>query len=242
MVRKLNFTRHILILMLLFSLLMCIFPVISHSEPAESGVEYAVSDDGTYIIILGMASDLPVIKIESEINGLPVKEIAESAFQNNINIYNVTIPDSVEKIGEAAFRGCPNLVSVKLPASLKELPFECFRDCRVLDGITLPENLEKIDDQCFFGCTKLGDLMIPASVTKIGHDAFLDCESIRLDVTENSYAAEYAVKYNVNTEFEGTSLYFFLMMLAGTAVLLAIVLPVIFIIRHYINKRKNSSQ
>ncbi len=242
MVKKRIIVSNFFLCLLLISFLLSTLSVKSEAAPAESGVEYQISEDGTYVIIIGMASDLPVIKIESEINGLPVKEIAESAFQNSNYIYSVTIPDSVEKIGEAAFRNCPSLVSVTLPASLKELPFECFRDCRVLSGIKLPETLEKIDDQCFFGCTKLGDLKIPASVTEIGHDAFLDCESIRLDITENPYAADYAARYNVNTEFEGTSLYFGLMMLAGTAGMLAVIIPVYFIIRHFIKKRKNHAE
>lgn len=239
MVKNLQRLKSISIFLMLLSLLFCVFSFPGYAAPAQSGVEYRISDDGTYIIIIGTAADFPVVNIESEIDGLPVKEIAQSAFQNNTTLYSVTIPDSVEVIGEAAFRNCTNLVSVTLPASLKELPFECFRDCHILSNITLPETLTRIDDQCFYNCTKIGDLKIPASVTEIGHDAFINCESIRLDTSENAYAADYAERYNVNTEFEGTSLYFALMMLLGTAVLLAIVLPIIFIIRRCLKARKN---
>jgi hypothetical protein len=93
---------------------------------------------------------------------------------------------------------------------------DCFRDCPLLDGVVLPEGLEKIDDFCFQGCTKLEDLKIPASITHIGYDVFMYCESIHLDVSENAYAAEYAQRFNVNTDFKGTSQYFFMMMGIGT--------------------------
>jgi hypothetical protein len=87
----------------------------------------------------------------------------------------------------------------------------------LLDGVILPEGLEKIDDFCFQGCTKLEELKIPASVNHLGYDVFMYCESIHLDVSENAYAKEYAERFNVNTDFKGTSQYFFLMMAAGTA-------------------------
>jgi len=213
-------------------LISCFTPV----SAARSGVNYKVSEDGTYIIITGYDEQFPTLNIESEIDGLPVKEIAESAFQNNRYVYDVTIPDTVEKIGEAAFRNCQNLLSVTLPASLKELPLDCFRDCSLLDGLILPETLEKIDDFCFQGCTKLEKLKIPASVTHIGYDVFMYCESILLDVSENSYAAEYAQRFNVNTDFKGTSLYFFMMMGIGLACATAGFIVLYFIFRKIFQK------
>ncbi len=215
------------------------FSVFADTDISESGCDYQISEDGTYVIIIGTKAESFNLKIDSEIDGLPVKEIAEAAFQNNQDIYNVTIPDSVEKIGEAAFRNCQNLVSVTLPSGLKELPFECFRDCKVLGAPVLPETLEKIDASCFEGCTKIGDIKIPASVTEIGYDAFLNCESIRLDCSENAYAAEYAEKFNINTDFEGTSGYFFLMMLAGVAVMSVIAVILVIIFRRHLKKHPN---
>ena len=76
----------------------------------------------TYVIVTGTTEEFPSIKIEAAIGGLPVKEIAPSAFQNNYSLYSIEIPDSVTVIGEAAFRNCRSLVSVRLPAGLTELP------------------------------------------------------------------------------------------------------------------------
>ncbi len=207
-----------------------------NAASADSGIEYRISDDGTYIIVTGTTEEFPSIKIEATIGGLPVKEIAPSAFQNNYALYSIEIPDSVTVIGEAAFRNCRNLVSVRLPAGLTELPMDAFRDCFLLDGIVLPETLETIDDFCFQGCRKLGKLTIPASVKTIGHDVFMECESILLDVKNNPYAAEYAKNNNVNTEFEGTGSYFFLMMGGATLVLFAVVLLISFLLKKYFKK------
>ncbi len=211
-------------------------PFSVNAAQAESGVEYRISDDGTYVIITGITEEFPSVKIESEIEGLPVKEIAASAFQNKYSLYTIEIPDSVTVIGEAAFRNCRSLVSVRLPAGLKELKMDTFRDCSVLSSITLPSTLETIGDFCFQGCIKLGKLTIPALVNEIGYDAFMECESIMLNVKENAYAAEYAAANNVNTEFSGTGTYFFLMMTLGTVVLFAAVFFVIFIAKKIIKK------
>ncbi len=232
-------TKHsIIFLLILFAFIATLTSVSAFADgTADSGAAYRISDDGTYIIIEGYDDILPNIKIESEIDGLPVKEIASSAFQNLSYIYSVTIPDSVEKIGEAAFRNCINLKSVRLPSGLTEIPFECFRDCKILDSINLPTTLKKIDVRAFYGCTLLGKTKIPASVTEIGYDAFYNCESITLDCSENEYAQDYAIRFNINTDFEGTTLYFILMMLLGTVVCAAIVLIVYIIYRRFRQKR-----
>ena len=229
---KLRYRFLILISVLTVLFISCLTPV----SAARSGVKYKVSEDGTYIIITGYDEQFPTLEIESELEGLPVKEIAESAFQNNRYVYNVVIPDTVEKIGEAAFRNCQNLLSVKLPAGLKELPMDCFRDCSVLSEIVIPQTLETIDDFCFQGCTKLGELKIPASVTHLGYDVFMYCESVILDVSENAYAAEYAQQFNVNTNFDGTSSYFFLMMGIGIVCALVLFLILYFPLKKFFEK------
>ena len=232
MKNKLRFLIPLFVILTLFTA----FSFTAHAAQAESGVEYRISDDGTYVIIIGTTEEFPSIKIESEIAGLPVKEIAPSAFQNRSSLYSIEIPDSVTVIGEAAFRNCKNLVSVRLPSGLKELPMDAFRDCILLNGIKFPNTLEEIGDFCFQGCKKLGKLNVPASVKTIGYDAFIECESILLDVKDNAYAADYAEKNNINTEFKGTTAYFFLMMLLGTAVLFAVVFTVSILFKRHIKK------
>ncbi len=197
------------------------------------GVAYRLSEDGTYYSVVGYSDVLPTVNVVAEIDGIPVTAVSESAFQNNEYITKVTFPDSVKEIQKAALRNCVNLTTVILPSGLKSLPAECFRDCRVLKNISLPETIVSIGDFCFQNCTLLGSLKIPASVSEIGYDAFLNCESIRLDVTENPYAAAYASDFNINTSFEGTSGYFFAMVGVGTLIGAAILVVLIAVGRKY---------
>ena len=197
------------------------------------GVAYKLSEDGSYYTVVGYSDVIPNVEIASEIDGIPVTAIAESAFQNNADIVKVSVPDSVKTIGTAAFRNCANLTSVTLPSGLTALPGECFYDCRVLKSVNLPDSLQSIGDFCFQNCTLLGNVTVPASVTEIGYDAFLNCESILLDVSKNPYAADYAARFNINTSFEGTTGYFLMMIGIGTAVGLVIVSVLIFAGKKY---------
>ena len=209
----------------------------------DSGAVYEISEDGTYVIITGYSEEFPKIEIPANIDGLPVTEIAKNAFTNNVDLYSIVLPDTVTVIGEDAFRNCRSLVSVKLPASLKELPMNCFFGCSVLKTVVLPETLEKIGEFCFEGCTKLGNVKIPASVTEIGYDAFVHCENILLDVSENEYAAAYAIEYNVNTDYKGTSQYFWTLIGISVAIALVIfaVISVIYLryLKHHPEKNPN---
>lgn len=66
-------------------------------------VESAMQTDGGYIV-----------NIPDEIDGLPVVEIKDSAFENNQQISIVYIGSNVVRIGERAFANTPNLSSVQV--------------------------------------------------------------------------------------------------------------------------------
>ena len=242
-VRRLNrITNKILIcavavftLILTFAVMPSLSPAVTAAE-SDSGAVYEISEDGTYVIITGYAEDFPKIEIPSQLEGLPVTEIAKNAFTNNVSLYSIVIPDTVTTIGDDAFRNCRSLVSVSLPAGLKKLPMNCFFGCSVLKTIILPEGLETIGEFCFEGCTKLGMLKIPASVTEIGYDAFVHCENVFLDVSENEYAAAYAVEYNVNTDYKGTSQYFWTVIGVSVAVALVVFFIISMIYLGYLKK------
>jgi hypothetical protein len=86
-------------------------------------------------IITGYNGKDSILIIPSVINGVPVKEIGEDAFKNNLKLVSVTIPDSVTNIENCAFEGCSNLKSVTIPSSVKEVHSDSFKWCSNLTNI-----------------------------------------------------------------------------------------------------------
>lgn len=192
------------------------------------GVSYKIDESGTFFTVIGYVENFPTVNILSEVNGIPVTKIAETAFMNKPRINKVIIADSVTEIGAQAFKNCENLLTVVLPKNLTSIPEECFDNCTMLRNIELPSTLVSIGDRAFRECQMVGKIKIPASVTEIGHEAFLYCESILLDVSENEYAKAYAETQNINTQFKGTTAYF-LLVIAAVLVVSALIIAVIFI-------------
>ena len=58
-----------------------------------------------------------VVEILAEINGVPVTEIGESAFQDCWSLKEIKIPDSVKIIGDDILKGCENLKRVYINTS-----------------------------------------------------------------------------------------------------------------------------
>ena len=56
--------------------------------------------------------------IPTNINGLTVSCIGDSAFYSNNSLTSVTVPNGVSSIGDSAFAGCENLASVTIPGSV----------------------------------------------------------------------------------------------------------------------------
>ncbi|MCL2518417.1 MAG: leucine-rich repeat domain-containing protein [Oscillospiraceae bacterium] len=172
----------------------------------DDGIGYSVDGDG-FVTVEGIARLVNKIVIPDEIYGYPVKYIRETACLNNVDLEEIIISDIVESIGAEAFQGCINLRSVKLPANLERIEKGTFAGCVMLKDIILPETLNFIDDFAFEGCLRLGELKIPASVGFIGHDVFMTCESLILDCSENSYAADYAERNNIVMNFKSSGYY-----------------------------------
>ncbi len=62
------------------------------------------------------------LTIPSEINGMPVKKIAQYAFKGNANIKSVSLPEGLVWIGHSAFSGCVNITgTLTIPSTVEEI-------------------------------------------------------------------------------------------------------------------------
>ena len=160
--------------------------------------EYKVEDDGNATITSykGTAS---AVAVPSTIDGYKVTKIGSSAFENNKNLYSVTMPNSVTEIGNYAFERCKNLSNLKLPSNITTLGIYVFKGCDALTEIYIPKTVKdsicpfdesgietaefesgmtKIPSSIFQGASKLKNVKIPETVTEIGNYAFERCKNL----------------------------------------------------------------
>ena len=149
------------------------------------GLEYTLSDDGTYYIVsgIGTAVDENII-IPDMYGGKPVTEIGSQAFYQNQTIQSVAIPDSVTAIGSFAFCKCESLTDVTIGSGVETIEKQAFAKCASLENVIIKDGVAMIGEIMFWECP-LTKIIIPDSVTSIGANAFRDCTSLS-DVTIGS--------------------------------------------------------
>ncbi|MBR4726789.1 MAG: leucine-rich repeat protein [Clostridia bacterium] len=123
-------------------------------------------------------SAVGLIDIPDQYDGVPVTEIAESAFASTAKITQVNIPETVTKVGKYAFEDCANLHTVRFAGDLCTLGTGAFRMCLALLSVQLPSELAGIPESAFADCTSLKSLALPSTVRIIGREAFCNCSAL----------------------------------------------------------------
>ena len=101
-------------------------------------------------------------------------------------ITNLVIPNSVTSIESSAFSGCSGLTSVTIPNSVTSIGGWAFAGCSKLTSVTIPNSVTSIRDYAFDGCSGLTSVTIPNSVTSIGERAFWYCSGLTSVTIPNS--------------------------------------------------------
>ena len=79
----------------------------------------------------------------------------EVTYVNDMELTDLTIPDSITSIPEYTFRGCTSLRRLTIPESCKTVPKYAFRNCNNLQELTLPSTCIACYNYSFNGCTSL---------------------------------------------------------------------------------------
>lgn len=122
----------------------------------------------TSVKITGYEGPGGEVVIPSHIEGLPVVEIADSAFQNQKTITSVFIPDSVTTMGDGAFRGCTALSYVRMSETVETIGSFTFFDDHALTSITIPSRVDIIESLAFWNNYNLVTIIFNNTVQSMG--------------------------------------------------------------------------
>ena len=128
------------------------------------------------------------------------KSISDSAFLNQKNLTNISLPNSVTSIGDGAFSGCTGLTSITIPDSVTSIDGGAFSGCTSLTTIALPKNLVIIEDLLFYNCQNLSEINLNENLKIIKRGAFQDCTSLESITIPSSVIS---IGKNINYEVFG---------------------------------------
>ena len=143
------------------------------------------------------------VEIPSQVDGIPVVGIYETAFNNCKDLTDVIIPDSVTYVSRNAFEGTKLyndesnwengilyidtiLADVKediagvcnIKNGTKIIAASAFEGCHSLESVTVPDGVKIIHQSTFEDCGNLKTVVLPESVTVIKNHAFASCISL----------------------------------------------------------------
>lgn len=137
----------------LFSVIALFIFVLSAGAETWNGFEYEFRDGGA--VILGYSGSDVNLSIPLAFDNISVTEIADSAFENNVDIVQVSMPSTIVRIGKRAFSGCSRLTAVNISSGLKSIGERAFAWCTGLTYFTLPADLEVIEQYAFDNCENI---------------------------------------------------------------------------------------
>jgi hypothetical protein len=108
-----------------------------------------------------------VVSVPDTIDGLPVVNIGDRAFQGS-SVTNVIIPSGIIDIGDSTFSYCSGLTSITIPDSVTSIRDSTFYFCFSLASIVIPRSVTNIGNGAFTFCTSLTNAEIGNSVSRIG--------------------------------------------------------------------------
>ena len=101
----------------------------------------------------------------------------------NTEIKDLIIPNSVTNIGNFAFTRCSGLTSVTIPNSVTDIGSRAFDGCSGLTSVTIPNSVTGIGSRAFNSCSGLNSIVVEN--TNLVYDSRNQCNAI-IETSTNS--------------------------------------------------------
>ena len=149
----------------------------------QDDVNYLIAPDNT-AMVMGVNSAFSRLVIPKEVNGAIVTAIDASAFENDLNLMSVELPDTIKEIGAMAFYYCENLDEIILPDGLETIGFMAFTGCDSLKEVNLGSSLKEIGYEAFANCG-LTNIVLPEGLKQIGYRAFSGNDIVKVSIPDS---------------------------------------------------------
>ena len=116
------------------------------------GTIFEYKGDEEHLVI---PEEIPHHKVPSECGFVLLHDIDRVvtidsfAFQDNLMIKSVVLPDTLREIDVMAFYGCRNLERIHIPKGVKRIKGRAFMSCDSLESVTIPDSVTHIGEAAF---------------------------------------------------------------------------------------------
>lgn len=186
--------------------------IITFDRQCVAGENPYVSKDGlnfyksnhNHVIVLGFSGkSITNVVIPDTIDGLPVTEIADSAFANDSYIETVSLGTNLTKIGRSAFSYDDNIVSVSGMNRLTYIDESAFEGASSLEGdISFSSYLSYIGSMAFANTNINSITFADVGNPEVATDAFKECtqlESVHIGSQMNRFSEVFNGDENLTT-------------------------------------------
>ena len=150
--------------------------VMSASEAQANGFTFGIYKEGVEITGFKNVNFKSTINVPAQIGDFMVLKVGDNVFQNQTNLKEITLPNSVTEIGNSTFAGCSNLAKFDTN-KVTDIGVNAFANCTKMKTLTIPK-CATIGRSAFDGCTSLTELNTNR-VSEIGYGAFANCTGLK---------------------------------------------------------------
>ena len=100
--------------------------------------------------------------------------IGSAAFQDNEDITEIELPETILFVDNLAFGGCTKLKKITFPSGMQQLGEGAFLACKSLQNIVIPDSLQYISSGAFDGCKNLKSVewnAVHCTLTPLANDS-----------------------------------------------------------------------
>ena len=150
---------------------------------------------GEYARVTKYIGSADYVSVPAMIDGYIIESIGNNAFEKNMSLRGVVLPETVRAIGDRAFAGCVLLENVGF-GHAESIGSNAFEGCVSLREINLPGTMVSIGYEAFYKCANLQRAYLAEGLKTLAPYAFQNCDLLTMDLPDTVTSLAYRVFSN----------------------------------------------